>query len=474
MIKGHIHPPITIVRTIYFVLIFILSLIQSVLAAQTSFASNQADQKAESGLVTSPSAVRSLRLATCFEKADIANKDLIVAGKNISIAKAGIKIASAIPNPLIEVQTGFGPSFNKLYTGQTQQVFFTEQIQTAGKRSKKINLAQSFTELTKLQLTALRFDVHNRVRRAYAELVAAEAYENLIEAERQVALQLSTIAQKRFDTGKIPKSELLQADLNVLQFDTQRNQAQGRLQQASAALSLVIGEKPEHVEVIDVTDNGLFKLSTEKTEIVPMPNQLLCPLEKLLLLAYASRPDYKTAQQQIFVNRKAFILAKAQRIPDLFIGAGFTFSTFSRHQPTGLVAQPNWLGQGAFLNVSAETPAFYQHQGEIQQTLANLRNSEKQADLLKAQIATSTVLAYNLVKSTTKNIFIFQNKLLPASAQLAQIARKGYQTGDTDLTVAILAQQQYQQTLSNYFDAVVAYQNAWADLEKAVGCQLYY
>ena len=36
----------------------------------------------------------------------------------------------------------------------------------------------------------------------------------------------------------------------------------------------------------------------------------------------------------------------------------------------------------------------------------------------------------------------------------------------------ILARQQYQQILSSYFDAVVAYQNAWADLEKAIGVSL--
>ena len=60
----------------------------------------------------------------------------------------------------------------------------------------------------------------------------------------------------------------------------------------------------------------------------------------------------------------------------------------------------------------------------------------------------------------------------PLASQVAKLARRGYQVGATDLATAIVAQQQYQQTLSNYFDAVVAYQNAWSDLEKAVGVQL--
>ena len=58
------------------------------------------------------------------------------------------------------------------------------------------------------------------------------------------------------------------------------------------------------------------------------------------------------------------------------------------------------------------------------------------------------------------------------AAQVAKLARRGYEVGKTDLATAIIAQQQYQQTLSNYFNAVVAYQNAWADLEKAVGIPL--
>ncbi len=155
------------------------------------------------------------------------------------------------------------------------------------------------------------------MRRAYAELAAAEAYEALIESQRAVGMKILNIAQKRYEAGKAPKSEELQARLNVLQYDTQRNTAQGRLQQDSAALSFIIGEKPAHVEIIDVDDNGIFKLSAEKTEIVPQPTRGLTSVEQLLPVAFKSRIDLKAAQQQVFVNQKALILAKTKKIPDL-------------------------------------------------------------------------------------------------------------------------------------------------------------
>jgi len=434
---------------------------------------HQSNSVADPNLITSPAPTRTFSLSACFSKADQNNKDIAVARKNLSIAKAGIQIAAAIPNPLLQVQIGFGPSFTELFTGQTQQVFLTQQLQTAGKRSKKIDTARAFYRLTKLQFEALRFDVHNRVRRAYSEQAAAEAYEDLIEAQREVGRKLTAIANKRFAAGKAPKAEVLQAELNVLQFDTQRNQAQLRLQQASAALSLVVGEKPEHIEVIDVDDNGLFKLSSEKTDVVPSPNIPLSSLTSLLQAAYDSRPDLQAAQQQVFVNRRALSLARALRIPNLFVGGGFSFSNFNQHQPVGLVSQPNWLGQGGFFNISAENPLFYQHQGEIDQAAANLRNSERQVELVKTQIATALVISYNSVKVSRANIFIFQKDMLPLAVQVAKLARRGYEVGATDLATAIVAQQQYQQTLSNYFDAVVAYQNAWADLERAVGMPLH-
>jgi outer membrane protein, heavy metal efflux system len=430
------------------------------------------DSRPDEDIVVSPSPQRSVSLDACFNKAEQYNKDISVARGNLPIAKAGIKIASALPNIQFQLQTGFGPSFTELFTGQTQQIYFGERLQTAGKRSKQINLARAHYELTELQLAGLRFDVHNRVRRAYAELAAAEAYDALIEAQKQVGMKLFSIAKMRFDAGKAPQSDVLQANLNVLQFDTQRNQAQGRLEQASAALSLVTGEKPQKVEVIDVDDNGLFKLSIEKTAIVPSPARSLPPLAILTSTAYASRLDLKAAEQQILVNERALTLARAQRIPDLFIAGGYAFSTFSQHQPAGLVAQPNWLGQGAFFTVSTQMPIFYQHQGEVQQALANVHQAERKVDLLKAQIATDVLVAYSSVNVARANIFKFQNELLPLSASIAQAARRGYHAGATDLASAIVTQQQYQQTLSSYFDAVVSYQNAWADLERAVGVPL--
>jgi outer membrane protein, heavy metal efflux system len=415
---------------------------------------------------------RTLSLEASIEKACEVNKEIVAAEYNLPIARAGIKIAGAIPNPRFSLQYGFGPEFKTILAGEPQQFGWQQDIQTAGKRTKQLNVARANYRLTQLQVSALIFDVRNRVRRAYAEQAAAEAYAELIESERNVALNLVRVAETRFESGKAARSEVLQAQLGVLQFDTQRNQAQARLQQATAALALMIGETPRRVEVIDVDDNGIFKLSAEKTDLVPSPDRPLPPLEQLLPVADRERPDLKVAIQQRFSDRRALSLARAQRIPDLFVDCGYQFTTFTPVQPFHLtqVVVPN--SPGCYLNISAELPIFYQHQGDTTQAKATWLQDLDQINQLNWQVATDTVTAYESVGVARANIAKFQRDLIPAATEVAKLARRRYEVGKGDLASAILAKQQYQQILSSYFDAVVAYQNAWADLEKAMGVPL--
>ena len=424
----------------------------------------------DAATVTSPKPDYTLSLKDAFSIGNDNNYDIVVAKKNLNIAYAQVIVAKAIPNPQFQAQLGFGPAFSYLFTGQTQQILFTEQILTAGKRTKKINLALANLELAKLNLNSLTFKVHNQIRRAYAELVAANAYEDLIDSQRNIAQKLLDVAQKRYKAGKSAYSEVLQAQLNVLQFEPSQNQAQPRIQQASCNLALLIGKKIDKIELFEITENGIFQLSAQKTEIVPSPDKELPDIKDLILKAYSVRPDLLSATQEVFANHRAFTLAQAQRIPDLFLAAGYAFTAFAANQPAGLSPAP--AQPGVFIALNANTPVFYQNQGEIAQAKDIVRQSQLKIDLLKSQIARDVVNSTTSVNVARANIYNYSQNLLPLSAHVAKLARRGYEVGISDLSSAIVAQQQYQQTLSNYFDVVVNYQNAWADLEQAVGLPL--
>ncbi len=424
---------------------------------------------------------RRFTLSACFDQADNNNKEIAVAAANLSVAQAAIVIAKAIPNPTYSMTYGFGPAWQYIVAGNNQQVGWTEEIQIAGRRSKKLNVAKAGYLQTAFQVQAMRFDVHNRVRRAYAELAAAFANAELVDAQREIAQRLFEISQKRFAAGKAPGAEVLQAQLNIMTMVTQRNQALGRLVQDSAAMAQLLGEAPKREEILNVDETALFKLSAERSATVPAIEQGVPPLAQLLPSAWRERNDLKASIQQAFTDRRALSLAKTQRIPDPFIGFNYLFSTYKPYQPlyfdptgTGLAIPANRVPfqSGYMLTVSQENPIFYQYQGQINQANATWIEQLKQNELQRSQIASDIVTAYEALVLTRENIIKFQKDLLPAGLKVAQLSRRGYELGKTDLATAMLAQQQYQQLRSAYFDSIVAYQNAWADLEKAVGLPL--
>ncbi|MBX9725556.1 MAG: TolC family protein, partial [Candidatus Obscuribacterales bacterium] len=398
--------------------------------------------------------LRTFSLAKSFEIANQHSKEIIAAKYNLPIAKAGIEIAAAIPNPRFNLLYGWGPAYSIIIAGNPQQFGFQQQLQTAGKRSKQIAVARANYKVAEDQYASLVFDVHNRVRRAYAELAAAEAYVNLLESQRKVAEQLYQTAEKRFQAGKGSKSDSLHAELGVTQFDTSRTQAQTRLQKASAALSFIIGETPQSVEIIDVDDNGIFKLSAEETDLVPSASRALPKLAELLPEGFLHRPDLKVAIEQSNADQKSLDLAKAQRIPDIYLDSGYQFTTFKKNQPYALANGQVPNSPGCYMNITMEHPIYYQKQGEIAQAKGTLNQDYDEVEQLKSQIACDIVSAYESVTVARANIIKFQSQIIPQATEVSQMAVKRYQIGKAALSSAILAKRQYQQVLSSYFDSV--------------------
>lgn len=404
-----------------------------------------------------------LHLSEAFNQANDNNPEIAATVRNLRVAQAQIKLAGSIPNPQFVLQYGFGNPYTQIIAGNTQQVGINQLIETAGKRSARLRYAKENYKLTSLQLEALRFDVRCRVRRTYAELAAAEANIDLIENQRTLADRLYAIASTRARSGAAPEAEEIQAHFVVDQFETLRTTALVRLRQASIQLDFLLGFKPERD--IDVQDNSLFKLSSAQNELVPKPDSSLPGMQDLLVSAYRQRPDLLVANEQIATNVRQLSLSKRQAIPDVLIGSGFVWSTYKKDQH---VPPQN----GAYLNVNMDLPIFYRHQGEVALARANIEQSQLQANTVRARVEMDVQSAYAALLAARRNILRYQQELIPHAREVVHLAQRSYEGGHADISNAIIAQQSFQQTLSTYFDAVVAYQNAWADLEKAIGTPL--
>ncbi len=408
---------------------------------------------------TNSNASLHLSLKEAFERADARNPQLLAAQHNIRISAAGITIAGAIPNPQIELQYGFGPVYTQ--AGNPQQVSVNQTVELGGKRSKRLSIAKSQYDLAILQYNSNRFDIHGQVRRAYAELAAAQASDRSQQEQVELLQRLVYISRKRFEAGAAPEAELLQAQLVLNQTEPQLRQSRGRIQQARIQLNALMGDSP--TQNIEITDPGIFNVAVKNTEIVPIANAPLPTIDNLLTQAYEQRLDFRSAQQQTKVATEQLRLAKAMRIPDLQLSGGYQFTTANA---------PNTNTNGVFLGVGANLPIFYNQQGEVAQAQATVDQSVQQEKVVRSQIAVDVHSAYEALIIAREKINKYQSKLLPDSREVLALAQESYQVGKTNLASALAVEQGDQQNRSAYVDAVTAYQSAYADLEKAVGIPL--
>lgn len=411
-------------------------------------------------ILTAEKTVR-LSLKAAFDQAEQHNPEILKARQDVSMAEAGIISAGAIPNPQLATQFGFGPAWTKTIAGNTQQVGINQIVETGGKRAARLQLARSQKTAAMLQLDSIRFDLRTRIRRVYAELAAAQAFVRVIENQRALTARLVEIAIERFKAGSAPEAEIIQARLNLNQYDAQRNSAQGRIRQAQIQLSILLGE-PVAPNLIAI-DHGLFESESDSNDLVPQPDKPLPEESVLLQSAIGVRPDLLVAKQQLNVSTKQIALAKTQRIPDVILGSGFAYSTFKDLEP------PNKQQFGAYLNVNMDLPIFYRKQGEIMSARVSQDQARTQALIVQNRATAEVKAAYENVRLARANISKYRTQLLAAAQETVRLAELGYKYGRNRLSDVILAQQSAQQVNVGYFEAVVAYQNAWADLERSVG-----
>jgi outer membrane protein TolC len=122
-----------------------------------------------------------------------------------------------------------------------------------------------------------------------------------------------------------------------------------------------------------------------------------------------------------------------------------------------------------FMTLNQETPLTNFNQGGIYQ----YRATGKQ---LKFQTAAQTNIVYSDVSSAYQNLLaarekirLYQEHLLRDSNEVTRLAQRSYESGQSDITAALQAQQANIQVRSSYLDAINNYASAFADLEKAVG-----
>ena len=358
------------------------------------------------------------------------------ADAGVRAAEAQRRVAGQRPNPSVnvEVENVVGTGSYSGIRGAETTVGMSLPLELGGKRSTRIAVADTQTTRARLAVTVARADLRLRVSQAYNGAAAAERRVLVAGDQLRIADEGLRAANVRVRAGRASPLEEQRAEVARINADTALAQAERAVVLARGSLARLVGRDP-----------GALDLGWFDRVMANVGPRLAVSPEGTLALA--------TAEAEVATANAQVRLARSQRIPDLTLSAGAR-----RLEATNDVA--------AVFGVSLPIPLFNNGRAGIDAARAQREQAEalRRVALLDAQQAIAD--AETDLANAEANARTATGPALAAAQEAARIARIGYREGKFGQLDLLEAERTLAQTRTAAIDALAAYHDAHARLER--------
>jgi len=377
-----------------------------------------------------------LTLQAAMDRAFSANPTIAAARLRGAINLAALGVARERLNPEAAVEIA--------KETPRQSFGLAVPLELGGKRAKRIAVGEATVRAGEAEIATTVAQVRNDVRRAYYGVFVADARLMLLNEMRDIAGRVRDTAQQRFEAGSAPRLEVMQAQLTLASAENEATAAEGNAVAARAQLNALLGQPLETVTSLSTAVDAGGPVTTEAA----------------MTLAQTASTELILIDRQIETQRARILLARALRVPDVIPIATLTHD-----------AQPEFTyGWRAGLAVSL--PLFTSHRAGVlvEQTTLDQLNAQRQATLVRINGAVTSAAV--TVQAQRQLYVRYRDAIIPQAQQVEQLAQESYQLGQTGIAALLQALQATRDARLRAIDAVSLFQNALADLERAIGAPL--
>jgi cobalt-zinc-cadmium efflux system outer membrane protein len=415
--------------------------------------------------------------------------ELLIAEAAVTSAEGAVKIAGAVPNPVVTGSLGYaftytekdpscqfaGPSSTPTnYVSCTNQVWNVGVSDSAaiedtlsGKRDLRLKVARNALAAAKKSRVDAERTLAFQVESAYLQVAqAALGY----KFAKDVADSNTTLLGKfkvKYAAGAINDGDLARMETQKAESDQALDGALQTLRQARVALAFLLGVRGE------VPD---FDVDTKVLDYV-VPSALGDITELgLLRAALDRRPDLVAAGYNMASAEAALALVKRQKFPDITLSLNYAQGGYGGSGTNAALQTPLFT-----FGVSAPLPVFYQLEGEQRQAEAQLDTNSLQQAMTVKQVVTDVDTAYAAFVAAQRLVVRMENgepesqvrPILESAKVALDITRLQYEKGAASLSDFLLALQTYIATKVEYFGDLTNYWTAVYQLEEAVAAELH-
>ena len=316
-------------------------------------------------------------------------------------------------------------------------------IERGKKRQHRLQAAKDITAQTRSLVTDNERGLTFNVASLFVNVQLAESTLELAEKDLKSFQKTVELGELRFNKGAISEDDYLKIKLQLLQFETDYQQAELARVQALSDLRQLLGYEsiPPDYDVAGPFDYQPLKGN----------------LEDFQLKALQNRPDLRAAQQGIAAARSQYELQRAIGKPDVTVQGNYS--------------HVNAIN-AATIYGSIPLPIFNRNQGEIARARFVITQAEEQEKATNGQALTDVRDAYEGLHVSDRIIQLYRSGYLEVAQKDRDIAEYAYRRGAASLLDFLDAERSYRATQFAYRQALASYLLTLEQLREAVGVRV--
>src|SRR5271169_1220451 len=313
-------------------------------------------------------------------------------------------------------------------------------IERGGKRHARLQAQKDITSQTRSLVADNGRGLAFQVATLFYNVQLAQSTLELAEKDLKSFQETVDISEHQYKAGGLSENDYLMIKLQLLQFESDLEQAQLAKVQALSDLRQLLGYESVSQDY-DVA--GPFEYQPVKGN-----------LEDLQLKALQNRPDLRAAQQGVIAANSQLVLQKANGKQDVTVQGNYS--------------HVNGINAATFYG-SIPLPIFNRNQGEIAKARFAITQAQEQEKATNGQALTDVRDAYEGLRVSDKIIQLYRSGYLDVAEKDRDIAEYAYKQGAVSLLDFLDAERSYRATQLAYRQALASYLLALEQLKQAVG-----
>jgi cobalt-zinc-cadmium efflux system outer membrane protein len=313
-------------------------------------------------------------------------------------------------------------------------------IERGGKRLDRLQAQKDITAQTRSLVADSERGLTFQVANLFFNAQLAESTIDLAEQDLKSFQSTVDISEHQFQAGGLSENNYLMIKLQLLQFESDLEQAQLTRAQSLSDLRQLLG-----YESVSAGYDVVSDFQYQHVEV---------NLENLQVKALDNRPDLRAAKQGVSAADSQYQLQKADGKQDVTISGNYS--------------HVNGINAATIL-ASMPLPIFNRNQGEIARTRYAITQAQEQQIAVNGQALTDVRDAYENLESNDKIVQLYISKYLDVASKSRDISEYAYRRGGLALLDFLDAERSYRATQLAYRQALASYLLAIEQLREAVG-----